>query len=94
MEDQRKRCAAFEDAAKRMLKYSEDSDDLKVGLSELKEQLGTPEEAGFSVMRSAKQAGKEGGQKLFLDFRQGENEVYIASLARRNTQLKKGAVRT
>ena len=35
MEDKRKRCVAFEDAAKRMLKYLEDSEDLKVGLSEL-----------------------------------------------------------
>ena len=39
MEDTRKRCAAHEDAAKKMLKYLEDNEDLKVGLSELKEQL-------------------------------------------------------
>ena len=47
VEDKRKRCAAFEDAVKGMLKYLEDSEDLKVGFSELKEQLETPEEAGF-----------------------------------------------
>ena len=34
----RKRCVAFEDAAKRMLRYLEDSEDLQVGFSELKEQ--------------------------------------------------------
>ena len=37
----------FEDAAERMLKYLEDSEDLKVSLSELKEQQKTLEEAGF-----------------------------------------------
>ena len=76
-EDKRKRFAAFEEAAKEMLKYLEDSEELKVGLSELKEQLETPE-----------QARKEGGQKLSEIFRQGENEVYIASMARWDTQSK------
>ena len=88
MEDKRKWCVAFEDAAKRLLKYSEDSEDLKVGFSELKEQLETPEEAGFSIMHTAKQARNDRGQKLFDIFRQGENKVYIASLARWDTQLK------
>ena len=71
-----------------MLKYLEDSENVKVGLSELKEQLETLEETGISHVQIAKQARKEGGQKLFQIFRQGENEVYIASLARWNTQLK------
>ena len=39
-------------------------------------------------MQIAKQAGNERGQKLFQMFRQEENEVYIASLARWCTQLK------
>ena len=46
MEDERKWCVAFEDAAKRMLKDLEDSEDLKVGLCLLIEQLETQEEAG------------------------------------------------
>ena len=66
----------------------EDSEDLKVGLSELIEQLETPEEAGVSIMQLAKQARNERGQKLFQIFRQEENEMYIASLARWDTQLK------
>ena len=45
---------AFEDAAKRMLRYLEDSEDMKVGLSELKERLEILEEAGFSIMQIAK----------------------------------------
>ena len=87
-EDKRKWFAAYEDAAKKMLKYLEDSEDLKVSLSELKEQLGSLEEAGISIMQIAKQAGPERGQKLFHIFMQQENEVYIASLARWDTQLK------
>ena len=78
----------FEDAAERMLKYLEDSEDLKVSLSELKEQQKAFEEAGFSIMQIAQQARNERGQKLFETFRQGENEVYIASAARWDTQLK------
>ena len=42
----------------------EDSEDVKVGLSELKEQLGTLEETGICIMQIAKQARKEGGQSL------------------------------
>ena len=52
MEDKRKR-VTFEDAAKRMLKHPEDSEDLKVSVSELKEQLEKPKKAGFSIMRIA-----------------------------------------
>ena len=88
-EDERKWCAAFGTAARKMLKYLEDNEDLKAGLSELKEQLETLEEAGFSIMQIAKQARNERGQKLFETFRQRENEVYIASLAMWDTQLKR-----
>ena len=87
-EDERKWCAAFEDAAKRLVKPLEDSEDLKVGLGELKEQLETPEEASFSIVQITNQARNERGQKLFQIFRQEENEVYIASSARCDTQLK------
>ena len=42
-----------------MLKFLEDSEDVKVSLRELKEQLETPEEAGISTMQIAKQARNE-----------------------------------
>ena len=71
-----------------MLKYLEDSEDLKVSLRELKEQLESPEEAGTSIMQIAKQSRNERGHMLFQIFRQEENEVYIASLARWDAQLK------
>ena len=38
-------------------------------------------------MQIAQQARNERGQKLFEIFRQGENDVYIANLARWDTQL-------
>ena len=39
-------------------------------------------------MQIAKQARNESGHKLFQIFRQEDNEVYIARLARRDTKLK------
>ena len=67
----RRRRVAFEERAKRMLRYLEDSEDLEVGIRELKEQMKTPEEAGFSIMQIAQQARNEEGQKTFEFFRQG-----------------------
>ena len=64
VEDRRRRRVAFEEMAKRMLGYPEDSEDLKVGISELKEQMETPEEAGFSIMQIAQQARNEKGHNI------------------------------
>ena len=82
MEDRRKRPVAFEKTAKRMLRYQEDSEDLKVCVTELQEQLEISEEAGVSIRQVAQQAMNENGQKIFEMFRQGEEEVCVASLAR------------
>ena len=71
-----------------MMKYLEDSEDLKVSLGALKDKLESPEETGIAIMQIAKQARKEGGQKIFQIFRQEENDVCIASLARWDRQLK------
>ena len=59
-----------------------------MGLSELKEQLEMLEGGGISIMQIAKQARNERDQKLVQIFKQEENEVYIASLARWDAQLK------
>ena len=67
MGDTRKSLAAFEDVAKRMLKYVEDSEDFKDSLRELKEQLESLKEANF-FMQIAKQVRIERGQKLFQIF--------------------------
>ena len=49
MEDRRRRRVAFDETAKKMLRYQEDSEDLKVGVTEVQEQLGISEEAGVSI---------------------------------------------
>ena len=87
-EDRRRRRVALEGTAKRMLRYLEDSEDLKVGVTEFQEQLGTSEEACISVKQIAQQAMNENGQKILENFRQGEEDVRIASRARWNAQLQ------
>ena len=88
VEDRRRRRVAFEKTAKRLLGYLEDSDDVKVGVTELKEQLEISEEAGVSIKQVAQQAMNENGQKIFEHFRRGGEEVCSASWARWNAQLK------
>ena len=51
--------------AKRTLKYPEGSEDLKVSVTELQEQLGMSEEAGISIKQFAQQARNENGQNIF-----------------------------
>ena len=63
-----------------ILRYLEDSEDLKVGVTELQEQLGMSEEARISVEQFAQQARNENGQFFFEISRQAE--VCIASWAR------------
>ena len=72
MEDRRERRVPFDE---RMLGNLEHSEDLKVGISELKEQLETLEQTGFSIMQTAQEARNEKGQKIF--------EISPAELERR-----------
>ena len=51
-----------------MLRYLEDSDDVKVGVTELQEQLELSEEGGTSIRQIAHQAMNENGQKIFEHF--------------------------
>ena len=50
-----------------MLAYPEDSEDLKVSLSELQEQLGISEGAGISIRQIPEQDKYENSQR-FLKF--------------------------
>ena len=63
VEDRRRRRVAFEEAAKSMLRYLEDSEE---------EQLEISEDAGVSIRQIAQHARNEDGQKIFDTFRQGE----------------------
>ena len=64
MEDRRRRSIASEKTAKRMLKYQEDSDDVKVGVTELQEQLEVSQNVGISITQVAQQAMNENGQRF------------------------------
>ena len=77
-----------EDRAKRMLRYVENSEALKVSLSELKEQLESLEGAEEIILKIAKQEINGKGGKPFQILRQEENEKYIASGARWDAQLE------
>ena len=68
----RRRLVAFEETARGILRYPEDSEDLKVIVTELQEQLGISEEAGISIKQVAQQARNENGQNIIEIFSQGE----------------------
>ena len=67
MEDRRRRSIAFEKVAKIMLKYLEDSEDLKVGVTELQQRLGISEKVCTSIRQNAPPASDE--RKRPKDFR-------------------------
>ena len=72
-----------------MVRYLDKSEDLKVSVTELREELGVSEDAGISIKEVTQQESNENGQKTLLKFfRQREEEVCIASWARWNAQLK------
>ena len=67
VEDRRTWRVAFEETARGIFRYLEDSEDLKVSFTELQEQLEMPEEAGISIQQAARQARTENGQ-IFRNF--------------------------
>ena len=81
MEDRRRRGVAFEKLAKEMLKYLDNSEEVRVGIAELQERLEVPVQIGNSVQHVVQQARSENGQKIFEVFWQ-EEEVCVASWAR------------
>ena len=60
------------------LRGLEDGEAAKVSIRELEEQVLFPNESRINIVRIARQARK----KLFQIFRQGENEVLVASKTR------------
>ena len=70
--------------AKRMLKYLEDSEGLKVSTRELKEQVLFPKKSSVSMVRIARLARSEKSKKLLFQIfsRQGAIEILVASMAR------------
>ena len=72
MEDRRRRGVALENFAKEMLRYLDNSEDVKVDIIELQEQLEVPETIGISGRQVAQQAMNETCQTIFVNCRQGE----------------------
>ena len=62
VEDMRRRRVAFEESSKHFPRYLENSEELKVGVTELQEQLGMSEQAGISIKEVTQQARNENGQ--------------------------------
>ena len=59
MEDRRRQSFAFENVAKEMLRYLENREELKVGITELQEQLEVPVQIGITLQQVAQQARNE-----------------------------------
>ena len=79
----------YQTIARRMLKYLEDSEALKVSTRELREQVLSPNEPSVNIVRIARQARSEKHKKLFQIFsRQGAKEIPVASVARWEEYLR------
>ena len=69
-----------------MLRYLDNSDGVKVGITELQERLEVPVQIGISIQQVAQQARSENGQKMFEVFWKEEEELCIASWTRWEAQ--------
>ena len=65
MEDRRRRRIAFENLAKGMLRYLDNSNDVKVGITELQDRVVVPWQFGISIQQVAQQAMNDNGKKNF-----------------------------
>ena len=61
-EERRKRRIAFKSLAKGMLRYLDNGDGVKVGITELQERLEVPAQIGISIQQVAQQAMNEDGR--------------------------------
>ena len=64
MEERRRRRSAFENLAKGMLRYLDNCNDVKVGITELRERVEVPLQFGISIQQVAQQAMNEDGPKI------------------------------
>ena len=65
MGDRRRRRIAFENLDKGMLRYLDNSDDAKVGITEVQERVDVPLQFGIPIQQVAQLARSESGQKIF-----------------------------
>ena len=88
MEERRRRRIAFENLAKGILRYLDNCNDEKVGITELQERVAVPVQICISIHRVAQQAMNEDGEKIFEAFWQEEGQLCIGSGARWEAQRK------
>ena len=82
----RRRRIVFENLAKSMLRYFDNCNEVKVGITELQERVEVPEQIGISIQQVERQAMNEDGQNIFEVFWQEEGTWFVASWARREGQ--------
>ena len=74
--------------ARRMLKYLEDSESTKVRVRELEDQVLYPNESVSNIVHIVRRLKNEKRQNLFQIFMQGQEEIFVASKARWDAQLR------
>ena len=62
---EKRRRTAFENLAKGVLRYLDNCNEVKVGITELQERVAVPAQVGISIPQVAQQAMNEDGQKIF-----------------------------
>ena len=82
---------AFENLAKSMLRYLDNCNEVKVGITELQERVEVPEQIRISTQQVARQAMNEDGQKKLEVFWKEEGKLFVACWARWEAQ-RKGSV--
>ena len=82
-----RRRIAFENLVKGMRRYLDNSNDVKVGITELQARVQLPLQLEISIQQVAQQAMNENDQKIFEIFWQ-EEELRMASWARWDAQRK------
>ena len=87
-DDRRRRRIAFKNLAKSMLRYLDNCNEVKVGITELQERVKVHEQISISTQQVARQAMNEDGQKILEVFWKEEGKLFVASWARWEAQPK------
>ena len=69
-----------------MLRYFDNCNEVKVGITELQERVEVPEQFGISIQQVERQAMNEDAQNIFEVFWQEEGTWFVTSWARREGQ--------
>ena len=92
MEERCRRRIVFENLAKGMLRYLDSCNDVKVGITELRERVQVPLQFGISTQQVTQQAMNEDGQKIFEVFWQEDGRIMYCLLGQMGGAMRKGSV--